>query len=192
MNGRFLNLGSSLLFVNVAAEEVRGSHYGNSFSGVVYLATGNDDNKVGNPFSAATLGKFAGREALEKEYLASKEHIEKSRPAAPLKRTINQAFAGATTKEQLQYNLFQSGIGVVYRENTAGRLYGATFIYHNTGVVLNGSRLGKEYVANAIVERLENPNQYEHLTTTAQTQGSTEFPPQQHPLPQFQQSVSHT
>mgnify|MGYP005886421861 CR=1 FL=1 len=168
---------------NIAAEEVKGSHYGTSYSGIVYSATDNDDNKVGNPFSAVTLGKFAGSEALEKKYRASKEYLEKSRPAAPLKRTINQAFAGAATKEQLRYNLFQSGIGVVYRENTAGRLYGVTFIDHNTGVVLNGSRLGKEYAANAIVDRLENPHQYEHLSNTAQPQDSAQLPPQQQSLP---------
>lgn len=158
---------------NIAAEEVKGSHYGNSYSGIVYSATDNDDSKVGNPFSATTLGKFAGSEALERKYQASKEHLEKSRPGTPLKRAIDQAFAGATTKEQLQRNLFQSGIGVVYRENAAGRLYGVTFIDHNTGVVLNGSRLGKEYAANAIVDRLENPHQYEHIRSTPQSHGST-------------------
>ncbi|CDN32537.1 Putative conjugative transposon mobilization protein [Mucinivorans hirudinis] len=154
---------------NIAAEEVKGSHYGSPFSGIVYSATDTDDNKVGNPFSSATLGKFAGSEALERKYQASKEHLEKSRPAAPLKRAINQAFAGATNKEQLRYNLFQSGVGVVYRENAAGRLYGVTFIDHNTGAVLNGSRLGKEYAANAIVDRLENPQRYEHLTNSPQS-----------------------
>lgn len=51
---------------NIAAEEVKGSHYGSSYSGIVYSANDNDDNKVTNPFSAATLGKFAGSEALEK------------------------------------------------------------------------------------------------------------------------------
>lgn len=177
---------------NIAAEEVKGSHYGTSYTGIVYSATDNDDNKIGNPFSAATLGRFSGSEALEKKYRASKEYLEKSRPAAPLKRTINQAFAGATNKEELQYNLFRSGIGVVYRENAAGRLYGVTFIDHNTGVVLNGSRLGKEYAANAIVDRLENPHRYEHLTNDSHHQSSTQFTPQQQPLPPVQQSVPHT
>ena len=37
----------------------------------------------------------------------------------------------------------------MYRENAAGRLYGVTFIDHNIGVILNDSRLGKEYAANA-------------------------------------------
>ncbi len=176
---------------NIAAEEVKGSHYGNSYSGIVYSATDNDDNKVGNPFSAATLGKFAGSEALERKYQTSKEHLEKSCLAAPLKRAINQAFAGATNKEQLRYNLFQSGIGVVYRENAAGRLYGVTFINHNTGVVLNASRLGKEYAANTIVDRLENPRQYEHLTNKPQSQGSTQFTQQQQSLPSQETEPIH-
>ena len=172
---------------NIAAEEVKGSHFGSPFSGIVYSATDNDDNKVGNPFSAATLGKFAGSEALAKKYRASKEYLEKSRCGAPLKRTIDQAFAGATTKEQLRYNLFQSGIGVVYRENAAGRLYGVTFIDHNTGVVLNGSRMGKEYAANGIIDRLENPQRYEHLIATAQPYSV----PQQHPLPTQETQPTH-
>lgn len=40
---------------NIAAEEVKGSHYGNSYSGIVYSATDSDDNKVGNPFPAVAL-----------------------------------------------------------------------------------------------------------------------------------------
>ncbi len=175
---------------NIAAEEVKGSHFGSSYSGIVYSATDNDDNKVGNPFSAAALGKFAGSEALEKKYRTSKEYLERSRPAASLKRTINQAFAGATTKEQFRYNLFEKGIGVVYRENAAGRLYGVTFIDHNTGVVLNGSRLGKKYAANTIVDRLKNPQRYEHLTNTPQPQNPTPFAQQAQPM-QDAQPIHH-
>lgn len=171
---------------------MKGSHYGNFYSGIVYSAAYNDDNKVGNPFSAAALGIFAGSEALERKYRVSKEHLEKSRPAAPLKRTINQAFIGATNKEQLQYNLFQSGIGVVYRENAIGRLYGVTLIDHNIGVVLNGSRLGKEYAAKAIVDRLENPHQYEHLTNAAQSQDFAQFTPQQQPYPTQETEPVHS
>lgn len=175
---------------NIAAEEVKGSHFGSSYSGIVYSATDNDDNKVSNPFSAAALGKFAGSEALEKKYRTSKEYLERSRLVASLKRTINQAFVGATTKEQLQYNLFQSGIGVVYRENAAGRLYGVTFIDHNTGVVLNGSRMGKDYAANGIIDRLENPHKYEHLTNTPQPQNPTPFAQQAQPM-QDAQPIHH-
>lgn len=44
--------------------------------------------------------------------------------------------------------LMRQGIGVVFRTNDAGRIYGATFINHADKTVFNGSRLGKEFSAN--------------------------------------------
>lgn len=49
------------------------------------------------------------------------------------------------------------GIDVVFRENDDGRIYGATFIDHRNKEVYNGSRLGKEFSANAF-ENLFNSN----------------------------------
>ena len=37
---------------------------------------------------------------------------------------------------------------VVFRTNNEGRIYGVTFIDHESRVALNGSRLGKEFSAN--------------------------------------------
>ena len=42
---------------------------------------------------------------------------------------------------------------MVFRQNDSGRIYGVTFIDHDSRVVLNGSRLGKEYSANVFNER---------------------------------------
>ena len=64
--------------VNIVAEEVKGSHNGETYSGIVYSATDNDDRKVGNPFRSVTLGRFAGSEALEQKYTTSKEYIERA------------------------------------------------------------------------------------------------------------------
>ena len=91
-----------------------------------------------------------------------------------------------------RYGNSYSGIGVVYKRECSRALYGVTFIDHNTGVVLNGSRLGKEYAANAIVDRLENSRQYEHLFNDPQFQGSTQFTSQkQQPLPSQNIQFSH-
>jgi len=46
---------------------------------------------------------------------------------------------------------------VVLRYTDEGRIYGVTFIDHGTMNVLNGSRLGKEFSANAINDRFNNP-----------------------------------
>ena len=46
---------------------------------------------------------------------------------------------------------------VVFRHTDEGRIYGATFIDHRTGCVLNGSRLGREFSANALQEHFTLP-----------------------------------
>ena len=53
--------------------------------------------------------------------------------------------------------LSQQGIDVLFRENDSRRIYGVTFIDHNNTCVFNGSRLGKEFSANAFEERFNNP-----------------------------------
>lgn len=46
---------------------------------------------------------------------------------------------------------------MVFRHTDEGRIYGATFIDHRTGCVLNGSRLGRELSANALQEHFTLP-----------------------------------
>ena len=50
-------------------------------------------------------------------------------------------------RAQFERELMRQGIGVVFRQNEAGRIYGATFIDHAAKAVFNGSRLGKEFSA---------------------------------------------
>ena len=56
------------------------------------------------------------------------------------------------TKERTEFvaALEAKGVDVVLRETDMGRIYGATFIDHRTGCVLNGSRMGKGLSANAL------------------------------------------
>lgn len=46
---------------------------------------------------------------------------------------------------------------MVFRHTDEGRIYGATFIDHRTGCILNGSRLDKEFSANALQEHFTLP-----------------------------------
>ncbi|MFR9592818.1 MAG: conjugal transfer protein MobB [Rikenellaceae bacterium] len=148
--------------LNIVAEESKGALYGKAYSGVIYSATDNDDNKVGNPFPANAIGDFAGAKALEKKYIASKETMERGKMVSTLRCKIDNSFIGATTLSQLRQQLFANEVGVVFRESADGRLYGVTYIDHNTGATLNGSRLGKNYAANMVMERLRNPNSVAH------------------------------
>ena len=62
-----------------------------------------------------------------------------------------------TDKEDFTSKLKDCGIDVIFRYTDEGRIYGVTFIDHNTMTVLNGSRLGKQFSANALNERFNNP-----------------------------------
>lgn len=53
--------------------------------------------------------------------------------------------------EQSVYRCSSASLSVSRRKE--GRIYGVTFIDHDSRVVLNGSRLGKEYSANVFNER---------------------------------------
>ena len=50
-------------------------------------------------------------------------------------------------RAQFERELMRQGIGVVFRQNETGRIYGATFIDHAAKAVFNGFRLGKEFSA---------------------------------------------
>ena len=62
---------------------------------------------------------------------------------------IDHARSGSRNREEFTAELRENGIDAVFRENDAGRIYGVTFIDRTTHQVFNGSRLGKEYAANA-------------------------------------------
>ena len=58
--------------------------------------------------------------------------------------------AASTGKDDFIAKLKEKGIDLVLRYNDDGRLYGATYVDHNNHVSLNGSRLGREFSANAL------------------------------------------
>lgn len=137
---------------NICVEEVKGEMYGKPYNGLVYFATDDKGKKVGNPFKASLFGKAVGYEALQKSFKASKEKLKEKHLAPKTKAIVARALKRSATREDFRGNLHHRGIDVIFRENEEGRLYGVTFIDHNNGCVINGSRLGKELSANAIAE----------------------------------------
>jgi hypothetical protein len=55
-------------------------------------------------------------------------------------------------RSDFEGTLQKQGISAVFRTNSEGRIYGATFIDHENRAVFNGSRLGKEFSANVFNE----------------------------------------
>ena len=143
---------------NICVEEVKGEMYGKSYNGLVYFATDDKGKKVGNPFKASLFGKAVGYEALQNRFKASKEELKEKWLAPKTKAVVARALRRSATREDFRDNLYRKGIDVLFRENEEGRLYGITFIDHNNGCVVNGSRLGKELSANAVAEWFDRPH----------------------------------
>src|ERR1035437_1548476 len=161
MHYRFQSLGeyrALLSLYNVTVEEVKGEVRGRAYHGLVYSATDDKGNKVGNPFKSSRFGKTVGYEALEKHFVFSKEQIRERKLTVQTKDSVTTALRQTTNRREFIAALKIKGIDTVLRETDGGRIYGATFIDHHTGCVLNGSRLGKEFSANALQEHFATPH----------------------------------
>ena len=123
---------------------MKGEYGGREYHGLTYSATDREGNKVGKPFKSSVFGKEAGVAALERRMhnAAAWEKTHKEVAAA----TAAMQTAGHD-RAQFERELMRQGIGVVFRQNETGRIYGATFIDHAAKAVFNGSRLGKEFSA---------------------------------------------
>ena len=162
LNGqyRFQTMGeyrALLSLYNMTVEEARGNVRGREYHGLVYSVTDDKGNKVGNPFKSSLFGKSVGYEAVQKKFARSKQEIKERKLADMTKRTVLSVLEGTYDKEKFVAALKGKGIDTVLRYTEEGRIYGATFINHRTGCVLNGSRMGKELSANALQEHFTLP-----------------------------------
>ena len=162
LNGqyRFQTMGeyrALLSLYNMTVEEARGNVQGREYHGLVYSVTDDAGNKTGNPFKSSLFGKSVGYEAVQKKFVRSKQEIKDRKLADMTKRTVLSVLEGTYDKEKFVATLKGKGIDTVLRYTEEGRIYGATFIDHRTGCVLNGSRMGKELSANALQEHFTLP-----------------------------------
>lgn len=146
-----------LSLYNMTVEETHGNVRGREYHGLVYSVTDDMGNKVGNPFKSSLFGKSVGYEAVQRKFARSKQEIKDRKLADMTKRTVLSVLEGTYDKEKLISRLRKKGIDTVLRYTEEGRIYGATFIDHRTGCVLNGSRMGKELSANALQEHFTLP-----------------------------------
>lgn len=156
MRYKFQTLGeynAVLSLYNIRCEQTDGRVNGREYHGLVYFATDDEGKVIANPFKASRLGKFASRTAVEGRFERAKEKID----VAPTRNRVADVLSHATDKEDFTSKLKDCGIDVVFRYTDEERIYGVTFIDHNAMTVLNGSRLGKQFSANALNERFNNP-----------------------------------
>ena len=197
MRYKFQTLGeynAILSLYNIRCESTDGRVNGREYHGLVYFAMNDNGDTVSTPFKASRLGKFASRAAVEGHFERSKESVE----IRPTKRIVASVMAQSSGQDDFITRLKDNGIDLVLRYNEDGRIYGATFVDHNTHTVLNGSRLGKEFSANAFERWFNGDGEKPILsasvppnTDTTQTAGDTSAPPQPNPLTGQSQANSH-
>lgn len=169
MRYKFQTLGeynAILSLYNVKCDEADGMINGREYHGLVYFATDDEGKTIASPFKASRLGKFAGREAIEQRYERSKERID----IKPLKKKISRIMSQSTGKEDFIARLKAENIDLVLRHTDEGRIYGATYIDHDSKTVLNGSRLGRNFSANALENWFNNPAENPIVTPQPEVQ----------------------
>ncbi len=164
-----------LSLFNITAEEVKGELNGQPKNGLVYFALNEQGEKASNPFKASRFGKHAGLEALQEHFVQSKEQMKNNPVRAVLKNTIEAAMHTATNEPDFKKQLLEQGINTVVRRNDEERIYGMTFIDHESRTVWNGSALDKNLSANVfndwwkeqVMEQRQNTEQTNSIVLSA-------------------------
>ena len=130
----------------VTAEEVKTERKGRPFDGIVYAATDADGHKICTPIKASEIGRQVGYAALRRYFEQSKSVVRERSGA--IRRAIADVMQTSPDRAKFIDRMRERGIETILRINTAGRLYGITFIDDANGIAVNGSRLGKGFAAN--------------------------------------------
>jgi hypothetical protein len=137
---------------NICAD--RGKENGTIYKkrGLVYRALDQNENKIGVPIKACSLYNKPTLEYLEKRFVENE--ILKPKFIKNLKTSIDWIMVNPPTNLQaFKDALGKEKISLVIRQNDNGIIYGLTYVDHNTKCVFNGSDMGKEYSANAILAK---------------------------------------
>lgn len=161
---------------NVIAD--RGSENSRIFQnrGLVYRILNESGEKVGVPIKASDFYRCPTLKFLEERFIEN----EKARTPhkSRIKNTIDMALLNPQkiSIQELKKIASLSGINMVFRQNGEGLLYGITYVDHQTQCVFNGSALGKQYSAKAILERCgfsDGAQQKASVSNTKKSDGTT-------------------
>lgn len=137
-----------LSLFNVTTEKVQGELQGKMQQGLLYIPLDENGERAGHPFKSSLFGKSAGLPALELHFAKCKMALKDNPIQKTLQSAVTIALRSTSDEQTFKKQLGEQGINVVVRRNDAGRVYGMTFIDHNSKTVWNGSHLSKELSAN--------------------------------------------
>jgi len=162
-----------LSLFNITAEEVKGQYNGIARQGLVYFALNEKGEKASNPFKASLFGKGAGYNELQSHLNTSREQMQNSPDRSKLKATIEQSIQAATGEDDFKAILRNMGINLVVRRTADNRIYGITFIDHQSRSVWNGSQLAKNLSAGAFNDWWNNGSKPKIELQTPGSENST-------------------
>lgn len=154
---------------NIEAKQVRGEFEGSPYNGIVYTLTDDAGRPVCTPIKSSLIGKRFGYEGIEKRIAVNVRDFRNRKWQPKIHDAVTLAMHGCRgNREDFIRLLGEKGIDVVFRENEEGRIYGVTFIDHRNREVYNGSRLGKEFSANAFEQLFNRPQEFPEPESTGQ------------------------
>lgn len=121
--------------------------------GIVFHGLNRIGNRVSSPIKSSLIQKRFHKKILGK-FKTSVAYIANV-PDDTLKSKLD-IVKRATSIVDFYETLSEQNMDIVFRRTGSGRIYGATIIDHDSGVVLNGSKLGKAYSANVFNDLLNS------------------------------------
>ena len=137
---------------NIVADQ--GSKEGRIYRhrGLTYRVLDAAGNKTGVPIKASSIYSKPTLDYLEKQF--AKNEILKQEFKKSLKTSIDWIMIKHPKDlKQFSQALEKEKISLLIRQNDNGIVYGLTYIDHKTKCVFNGSDIGKDYSAKAILEK---------------------------------------
>lgn len=180
-----------LSLYGVTVEEVKGEVKGKNYSGLVYSAIDEKGEKVGNPIKASVIGKSVGYDVLQSRQEYSAKYMKEHKVFESPKLIVGSAISNYTDKQAFLNDLAKNNINVVFRENTEGRIYGATFIDHQSRCVFNGSKMGKEFSANIFNELFKSDTTNKHQLIINPTGNETKGSDADKPIDSFTENAEY-
>lgn len=121
-------------------------------NGLIYHIIDQQGKSIGVPIKASHFYNTPTLKNLEKNFKLGQTRRKPYR--SRIKNAVDLAIKDKVISlAALQSLLSRQGIDLVTHKSEAGQVYGLTYVDHKTKCVFNGSALGKNYSAKAILER---------------------------------------
>lgn len=146
-------LNAVLKLYNVMAD--RGKEDSRTFKnrGLYYRIIDGNGNKIGVPIKASSIYSKPTLAYLDEKFTANE--LKRTPDLNRLKAAIDfTLLKKPRSLDGLVKALEKERVSVSVRRSSDGKVYGLTYIDHQTRAVCNGSDLGKEYAAKRMLEKL--------------------------------------